>query len=859
MPIDPQKREAFKGVLQRMIDDGAPEETIREATAKFKAKYQDGSVAIPNPAKIPGWGAPVTPPLRPPDEPEAPPSENPGFLERNMPNTFGPKPKTQKAIRDSSGAVTGYVPVQESPSMLDVAQDLGTWEQRLFGAVLGKTPMNDKEGGFRKEARKEYREWYDTHINEIQSSLSEEERKNLLNPEAWKVWYATRALQAGKITAETWTSLTEAPVSFLFATMGKLVGAGINFAGKVAKGLPKAGKSLVQNTSKLPGPALERAADNTAAVQAAAGTEEELGYQIGDEVMKIRQANAKAFEGEQAATDAAFEARLAQRDQAIQGEVAAQRPGAPLSNPSAISPYESGKSLETAVAGAREAIGQKFQGKLSEAFHQSGISSKPLPKRTLSGEAARQVTGSTKITSQNPMEDFIDESLRRAGYDPSKGYQGSESISEAAVKWAMQRKGFAKNQRTLGHLLKFRRNFQDQLFKDSSGPSALFPRSGQGANDFRFLKSVYDESNALIAELPAKSLPAKEAETFKTLFLENNKEFSSLLGNIESIAEGVGKAADPEDFMKKLQDLPIDDLKAIKTAAAKHPEVEQAVQLVEEMTFDNMIRLALDTKNGNAFSPQKFITFWNAQDPARKVALLGNQRVARINQAIKKYEIPIPKPDKLPAQEPAFPNLAGAGDEASGQRLQARVRNLGTNPNILALRELAFLDNTLGLKGKDSFTERALDAWAAKELGIDAGTRQIPKRNIKSTGYGNAGSVSGAAGGSLLGFLFGKDATSAAIGGLIGQQVGAFSTSPSAAILAYKAFNKVDRAMISPRTISLMKAAARETTGANTLLNLSASFEREIASLAEVPLRRVAEQDRTDTPRYGGQPEKALR
>jgi len=37
--IDPAKREAFRGVLQRMIDDGADEATITEATAKFKAKY----------------------------------------------------------------------------------------------------------------------------------------------------------------------------------------------------------------------------------------------------------------------------------------------------------------------------------------------------------------------------------------------------------------------------------------------------------------------------------------------------------------------------------------------------------------------------------------------------------------------------------------------------------------------------------------------------------------------------------------------------------------------------------------------------------------------------------------------------
>lgn len=37
--IDPEKREKFRVVLQRMIDDGADEATIKEATATFKAKY----------------------------------------------------------------------------------------------------------------------------------------------------------------------------------------------------------------------------------------------------------------------------------------------------------------------------------------------------------------------------------------------------------------------------------------------------------------------------------------------------------------------------------------------------------------------------------------------------------------------------------------------------------------------------------------------------------------------------------------------------------------------------------------------------------------------------------------------------
>jgi hypothetical protein len=66
MAIDPAKREAFRGLVQKMIDDGAPEDVIREATAKFKAKYDpaagmgDLKMAESQAGPVPEYKKPLT-------------------------------------------------------------------------------------------------------------------------------------------------------------------------------------------------------------------------------------------------------------------------------------------------------------------------------------------------------------------------------------------------------------------------------------------------------------------------------------------------------------------------------------------------------------------------------------------------------------------------------------------------------------------------------------------------------------------------------------------------------------------------------------------------------------------------------
>lgn len=680
-------------------------------------------------------------------------------------------------------------------------------------------------------------------------------------------------------------------------TKQALKGAG-KFASKV--------KTKVAEKTKLPQEALERAAKDTKAVEAAAGTEEALTYQLGDDITKIRQDVKAGIEGEQAAdmakhdkavadlmaeyegraakqeagynadvlarekinTEAvtAFEKETATQKTALESGVLSQRPGAPITSASQISPYESGKRLETAASEARKAIGTKYRDRLDQEFYKSGIADIKLPAKSKTGEAAKALTGSAKAVRVNPMQEFIDDALTRIGYDKAKGYQQLEGASKNAVDWLMKKREGAGNIKTLDQALKFRKNFQDDLFASSSGQNPLFPRKGQAANDYRFLNSVYHESNNLIAEIPAKQLGKKEGETWKRVWSELRKDYAEPESVIEDLVSGIGKAADPEDFMTRIKDVPVDDITAMRTAATKHKEIQPLVAEVEQMAFDNMVRTSLDPANGNAFSPEKMIRLFNTEDKARLKALLGPERVARIQQAISKYKLPekptalpkvekpgaIPKPTlpdkpdwKMLSNEPAYKELAGASQEVNQGKIRSNIANMGQDPKVFAMRELEFLDNALGLKGKDSYTEKVMDAWAANKLGIDPKVKKLPKENPLPTGYATASKMSGAGAGAAIGAVAGNALGGPVMGALLstlglkaGQAAGAQALSPATAVAVYKAMNTLAGIKPTPRTIALLKAIRNAGT-ASTAARLTADLEREIGSVPEKQIEAV--------------------
>jgi hypothetical protein len=677
-------------------------------------------------------------------------------------------------------------------------------------------------------------------------------------------------------------------------------------------------KTKVAEKTKLPQEALERAAKDTKAVEAAAGTEEALTYQLGDDITKIRQevrtgapATEKSpghlgIEGEQAAdmtkhdkavadlmadyesraakqeagynadvlarekinTEAvtAFEKETATQKTALESGVLSQRPGQPIASASQISPYESGKRLETAASEARKAIGTKYRDRLDQEFYKSGIADIKLPAKSKTGEAAKALTGSSKAVRVNPMQEFIDDALTRIGYDKAKGYQQMEGASKNAVEWLLKKREGAGNIKTLDQALKFRKNFQDDLFASSSGQNPLFPRKGQAANDYRFLNSVYHESNNLIAEIPAKQLGKKEGETWKRVWSELRKDYAEPESVIEDLVSGIGKAADPEDFMTRIKDVPVDDITAMRTAATKHKEIQPLVSEVEQMAFDNMVRTSLDPANGNAFSPEKMIRLFNTEDKARLKALLGPERVARIQQAISRYKLPekptalprvekpgaIPKPTlpdkpdwKMLSNEPAYKELAGASQEVNQGKIRSNIANMGQDPKVFAMRELEFLDNALGLKGKDSYTEKVLDAWAANKLGIDPKVKKLPKENPLPTGYATASKMTGAGAGAAIGAVAGNALGGPVMGALLstlglkaGQAAGAQALSPATAVAVYKAMNTLAGIKPTPRTIALLKAIRNAGT-ASTAARLTAELEREIGSVPEKQIEAV--------------------
>lgn len=666
--------------------------------------------------------------------------------------------------------------------------------------------------------------------------------------------------------------------------------------GAFAKGV----KGKVAEKTKLDPGALERAAKNPGAVEAAAGTEEALTYGLADDVTKIRKLNADDFEAEkykelakyeQDAADivadyekraakqeagynadvlsrekanaeavTAFESETAAQKQGLERAVVSQRPGQPMAQASQISPYESGKRLETAAEGARKAIGTKYGARLEKEFYKSGIAATKVPSKVLTGKAAQKITGETKAVAVNPAQEFFDESLVRIGYDRAKGYQQQEDASKKAVDWLLERREGAGNIKTVEQILKHRQNFKDELFNASSGQNPLFPKRGQAAKDYRYLKSVYDEYNNLIAEIPAQRLGKEAGDTWRKVWKEMRVDYSEPERIISDLVEGIGKATDPEDFMTRIKDISVDDITAMRKAAATHKEIAPLVAETEQMAFDNMIRVSLDPTNQNAFSPEKFIRLFNTEDKAKLKALMGSERVARIQGAINKYKLPekptklpsVPKPGAiekptLPAKpnlkllddEPAFKELAGASQEVNQGKIRSNIANMGQDPKVFAMRELDFLDNALGLKGKERYSERVMDAWAANKLGVAKGGK-IPTENPLRTGYASGDKVvGGAAGGSAagaIGFSIGGPIGAsilAPIGMAVGHSIGGRLTSPSTAVAVYRAMNRLAEFQPDPKTIARLKAI-RDAGTASAVTKLTAELDKEFGGSKKV-------------------------
>jgi len=352
-------------------------------------------------------------------------------------------------------------------------------------------------------------------------------------------------------------------------------------------------------------------------------------------------------------------------------------------------------------------------------------------------------------------------------------------------------------------------------------------------DDLAFAKAE-EVINKNIERSIAKADP-KNAGKIIQLMRANNEQYAKTKDILSGLAGSMGRVENSDRVIAKVAALGPKRSQEMIDAANRIPALKPVVQELREGFVDDLI---LSAQKGGLIDPQAFAKRWKDNrilSPELKRVWLSPEQIKRIDAAVEASTAEIRKPNLLGGK------LFGTTkDPLSSSSLAARrMENIGSAANRDVVKELEFLDDILGLKGKDRFSEQAKDVFQSRQLGMDA-SGKLPLTPMSQTGRSVLGFGIGDAIGSILGGTLGFMAggvvgagAGAAIGGATrtGARAGvAFAQSPAGAVAATKILNRwavEEAAKISPRAGALARALEK-TTNATVKARLLDQLNREL-------------------------------
>lgn len=319
----------------------------------------------------------------------------------------------------------------------------------------------------------------------------------------------------------------------------------------------------------------------------------------------------------------------------------------------------------------------------------------------------------------------------------------------------------------------------------------------------------------------AKADP-KNAGKIIPLMRANNEQYAKTKEILSGLSNSMGRIENSDRVIAKVAALGPKRSQEIIEAANKIPALRPVVQELREGFVDDLI---LSAQKGGAIDPVVFAKRWKDNrvlSPELKRVWLSPEQIKRIDAAVETATAEIGKPDLLGGK------LFGTTkDPLSSSSLAARrMENVGSMANRDAARELELIDDILGLKGKERFSEQAKDVFQARQLGMDA-SGNLPLTPMSQTGrsilgFGWGETIGGILGGTL-GFMAGGvlgAGAGAAIGGgaRTAARAGvAYAQSPAGAVAANRVLTRwaIQQAeQVSPRAGALARAAEKTTNAA---------------------------------------------
>ena len=450
------------------------------------------------------------------------------------------------------------------------------------------------------------------------------------------------------------------------------------------------------------------------------------------------------------------------------------RPGGAIP-PKEATGYAAGERIADAAERAKARTGERFQAAQDIALETSGAGKRPLP-----GAAAEALVPAGNSPG-NILQNKVDEVLTDIGYDPVKGFTGREKVGNRAIgKKAVELLNNAKemfgNAQNTEDALNMRRQIQKEIA--FGGPDGR-PLFNKGSDEDLVMKKLYGKINEVVeSQIQAQADELGIPQDIVGLWKINNeawKKSNDALKNIQNKVR-IGKG-NTEEYFNSVKKIGIDKLKEMSDIAAKDPEMAPVWREIQNGYFDSMVNRS--TKEGN-IDITAFKKAWDKMDPGFKKVMLGQEKIATINEAIEKADAYGAKDIKSIGKK-----VTGTGGTSTVKNLE----NIGEKSKRQALKELIFLEDIAGVPEAERLSKTASDFFAGKKLNL---TKEGSLRLLSGSKTGKflAGGAAGTAAGGSLGRAV-AGTPGAALGGAAGLLAGVFSQSPSGGLAAYKAVSKL--------------------------------------------------------------------
>lgn len=561
-------------------------------------------------------------------------------------------------------------------------------------------------------------------------------------------------------------------------------------------------KNVISNYTKIPIEYIERAAKKgelekiADAFTKAKGDPEKLSDDVLEMVGAVRLRAENELKMVESGLESQVNAAQNKATQTMKNSVLNERTAGSIMDAGDIVGSDVGARIQDAAEQSKGAVSQKFGKWQDKIMKDYGV-----------GDAPLKTAGDT-----HPLVSKINEVYADIGYNPKVGHTGNEKIGSLAVDQKVtgaieriEEKVFNAN--TIGDAINQKRAIGSMVSSWDEGTKELFKKGSAGD---LVLKRIYEKMDAEIESQIEQFGNSKLSRLWKA----NNAVYKVGRDALEQVQKGLGmaKPGNVDNYYTKIKNIGVSGLKDIKAAISTNKNVKPIWEELQNGFYDSLILKSM--KDGD-IKPELFKQAYDAVDKNIRDLMLSPKQKMNIEYAFKSAGEELEKSlskSSLDAENATkiikgkygiAEKTSEIGESLIGQnktkdvqskRAITAINNIGADAadKQIALKQLVFVEELLGVPEKDKVSKLISDAYAGKKLGMNA-KGELPKYTPIGTGAALAGGFLGVQIASKADELEKKLNIPGIgmVGGLAGFALGAYSQSPAGAVAMVKLINNI--------------------------------------------------------------------